>query len=172
MANKKGFVAELLAIIVIGFFALVFFALWIYANGLINTNLLAIPSDDSITNISDAVKNTFSYVNTGLDQLKMIGTIIIIAYILSTLIMAYFVKNHPALFIVYFLITIVLTVFSAYVANAYNDLLTNEVIGSTLSDFGVGGYIMSRLYIWIGVIGFLGIIIMLAGIIKDREWGG
>ena len=170
--NKKGFALELIALVVIGFISVLFFAGWMYGINLVNTQLLNIPSEDNATNISYAASQTFSYMNEGLSALKLISFMIIFGFVLGTLIFAYFSRKHPVLFIVYFLIWILAIIFSIYVSNAYEEVLNNNVLGTTLATFGISNWIMLKLPWWIAVVGAVGIIIMLAGIIKDRELGG
>ena len=169
--NKKGFAVEIIALIVVGFVSLVFFALWIYGMNLVNTELLAVPSDGTIGNVSEAAENSFSWMNTGLDSLKMIGFVIILGYSIATLIVAYYSKDHPIMLVMYILLTVILVVFSIYISNAFEDLLSDPVLGTTLSSFSIGKHIMLNLPIWISVVGFLGVLLMLVGrVVGGQEY--
>lgn len=176
MMNNKGFIIELLAIIIIGFVTILFFAMWIYGHNLVNDALNTVGAEvDANTaglNLTTAVHSTFGYVNTGLNELKTVAIAMIMGLILATLIMAYFSRQHPALIFMYLLVTIIAVIFSIPVSNAYETLLSDSVIGSTLSGFGASSWIFSHLPTVITLIGFMGIILMLSGIIKDREFGG
>lgn len=168
--NKKGFLIELLALIVVGIVVLIFFALWKYGINLVNTELLNFPSENNATNITDVTQKTFGYYNSALDQLSILGFLIIFGFAMATLITAYFSRQHPIIMFVYFMILVILIIFSIYVSNSYEDLLNNEILGSTLTSFSVGNHIMLHLPLWIGVIGFIGIFLMLGGIIIDRDF--
>ena len=179
--NKKGLMTEITVLIVVAFFVLVFFALWKYGFNLVTDTLSNIISSTSTTtdilgnpqnytiNISEAAEKTFSYVNSGLNQLELIGYLIIFGYIFSTFIIAYFSREHPIMFVVYFLITVILVIFSIYVSNEYETLLNNDVIGSTLSGYTVGAFIMSNLPLIVAVVGLFGIIIGLVGLMRGGE---
>jgi len=172
MKNNKGMMIELLMLITVGFIVLLFFAGWKYGFNLVNTELVAIQGDagENSTNISDVTQKTMGYINTGLDELGTIAFIIIFGYSLAVLIVGYFARDHPALMFVYVLIVALFVVFSVYISNSYEELLTNDVIGSTLSSYSLGSFFMTYLTTWIIIIGLIGATIAISGIIKNREF--
>ena len=154
--NKKGYAVELMALVVIGIVCLVFFAGWKYAINTVNDELLAVSSPDNASNVSAATEATFSYMNTGLDYLGLISYMIIIGFAIATLIVAYFSGEHPILFFVYIFVIILIVIFAVYISNSYEDLLDEPVIGAELVEFETSNHIMSKLPLWVGVIGFIG----------------
>lgn len=161
--NKKGWMIELIAFVIIGFIAVSFFAVFIYGFGLINTKLTSGDLDTPEANISKISGQTFSYLNIGMNRLQLITAILLIGYALATLIFAYFSSKHQLWMFVYFLMTIIIVIFSIYITNSYDSLKTNEVIGSTISGFGISNIIMSYLPVWTSIIGILGIVLCLVG---------
>jgi len=91
---------------------------------------------------------------------------------ISILVTNFLVKTHPAFFIVYIFVVIAAIIASVYISNQYETLMTDNVIGTTLSEFTGSSFIMLSLPIWTSVIGIFGGIFLFAGILRDREAGG
>jgi len=168
MKNKKGFAIELIAFVVIGIIAIAIFAMFIYGFNLINTNLTSGNMDTSLVNLTSASNATFSHVNTGLGGLRLISAILIIGYMIATLIFAYFSSKHQLWIFVYILITGMIVLFSVYIANAFDDMKANAIIGGTISSFGISAFIISNLPIWTSVIGLFGVVLCIVGYYARR----
>ena len=50
--------------------------------------------------------------------------------------------------------------------------MTNDVLGTTISEFTGASFIMLYLPIWTAVIGIMGAIFLFAGILRDADLGG
>ena len=50
--------------------------------------------------------------------------------------------------------------------------MTNQVIGSTLSDFKGASWILLNLPLWVTVVGIFGAIFLFSGILRDSGLGG
>lgn len=173
--KKKGSVVDLLMIVVIAFVVVVFFGLWVYGFDRIETTLISIPNSTGTINISisDASQKTFSIIKPAQETgLHVLAYTIIFALILSMLVINFLEKSNPAFFIVYVFVLFGAIISSVYVSNQYEDLLANEIIGGTLQDFSGASFILLYLPVWITVIGFIGAILLFAGIIRDRGAGG
>lgn len=172
--NKKGqLITSLLILIVIGIVAVLFFAGWKYGFGLINDQLISISSStDNVSNVSDVALKTFNYVNSGLGNLNIIAFSILFGFIIATLFMAFYSREHPVLLVVYILIITIIVVASIFIRNSYNELLSNSVLGATIQEFTLSNYIIGNFPVIISIVGIFGIIIMFAGIIKGREFEG
>lgn len=169
--DKRGGLFDIFVVLVMAFVILVFFAGWMYVFGLFTQEMTNIGMVGT-ANVSDIALDTFGEVNAQLDQLHWIAAIMIFGMFISILLSNFLVKAHPAFFILYVLVTMVAIVVSAILSNAYMDLLTNDVIGSELSGFTAGSFIMEYLPIWAVVIGLVGGLFLYAGISRDREFGG
>lgn len=164
--KKKGFAIELLALSVILIVSVLFFAGWIYGTNLIEKTLTSgdldiITSSASGTsftlNVTNATESTLSYVVQGYDQLRLISYIMFIGFLIACLVTGYFMGNHPILIIPYILIALFIIIMSVQVSNAYEDLLTNSVLGTTLQSFSVSNIFLVNLPTIITVVAFLGI---------------
>ena len=102
----------------------------------------------------------------------IIAFLIIAGGAFSILVHNFLVREHPAWFIVYILMTILAVIVSAYISNEYMALLDNEIIGSTLQEFTMGNFIMQYLPYWSAVIGIIGGVFLFIGSLRDRELGG
>lgn len=169
MKNKRGFVIELMAFIVIGVICVLFFGGMIYGFGLINNVLGSGDLDTSTVNVSDASSKSFSYLVNGMSNLKLISAIILIGYLIATLIMAYFSTKHPLWIFVYFLITLLLIIFSIAISNSYDTMRENTTINSIVSGFSIGNLIIAYLPYWVAIIGLLGILLSVVGSVISRR---
>lgn len=186
--NKKGFMTELLLLVVIGIICAIFFAGWYYSSNLVN-NVLTSGNLDSVinlqtssindrgqvvaqqnnftVNISQASNATFTQVNNGYNLLGFVAAFIMIAFLLGTLLTCYFSPGHPILVFVYIMITIVMTIFSFYISNAYQSLLSTTGIGSVLTSWQLITFFMRRLPYIIAFTGLFG-----SGIAIVRYYSG
>lgn len=169
--NKKGFLMDIIVWIIICFVTLMFLGLWVYGFDLMTNAMESVGSSGGI-NITKHAQDTFGVMNKHMQQLHFIAFIIMFALAISILITNFFVKSHPVFFIVYILIIVVAVIFSVYISNAYEDILGNDTIGSTMQGFSGGNFIMENLPLWTTLIGFVGAIFLFSGIQKDRELGG
>lgn len=167
--NKKGFAIELFIVLIIGIVLVLFFGGWIYGVNLIESELLNVNTEDATINVTAATQDSFSYYREGIGQLRMIALMILFAFMLGTLIVAYYSPAHPVMLLPYIIIAVVLIIMSVPLSNAYEDLLTNDTIGSTLSSFSVMNHILLNLSTYMVVLTFIGIILSLANIIIGRE---
>ena len=168
---KKGSILDIIIWIIIGFTTLLFLAVWLYGHGQLTEQLMDTGMVAGV-NASKAAQDTFGKVNSSMSILHTIAFVIIVTLAISIFISNFLVKAHPVFFIVYLLITVVAIVFSAYISNAYEALLSNELIGTTLTGFKAGTYIMLHLPIWTTVIGLFGALFLFIGITRDSGSGG
>ena len=170
--RKKGSLLDIFIFIVVAFVILVFFALWVYGFGQLRDILIDIPSTEAV-NISGVARDTIGVVEpaqrTGLHILSFA---MIFGMIISIVLTAFLERVHPAFFVIYIFVVIGAIITSVYLSNQYEDLMQDAVIGGTLSEFSAGSFILLHLPIFTAVIGFAGLIFLLAGILRDREQGG
>ena len=171
MINKKGNLISTLSWISVSFVILIFFAAWIFAHGLLTEALVSLPNVGNV-NVSSIAQQTFGEINSALNSLKVLAFLMIFAIGLSTLITSALTKSNPVFFIVHIFVTVVVFVFGVEVSNAYESLLTNPLLGSTLAGFTGGNYIMLNLPTYIIIFGVMGAILISIGLIRDRGAGG
>ena len=171
--NKRGSIVDVLIWIIVSFVTIMFFAVWIYGHGLITDKLTEIETDvDDPFNISQAAADTFGKVDAELDQLHFLAFVIIFTMGISMFISNFLVKAHPVFFIAYIFIVIVAIIFAASISNQYYALMSHETLGSTISAFKGGSFIMEYLPTWAAVFGIFGAVFLFIGIIRDRGVGG
>ena len=170
--NKKASVADVLVWIVICFITVMFLGMWTYGFDKITDALTSIDSTGSSINISKHAEATFGVINSKMSGLHSIAFIIMFSLALAILISNFMIKAHPVFFVVYLLVVVIAVIFSVYVSNSYMDLLGHEEIGSTLQEFSGANFIMENMPLWTTVIGFIGAVLLFAGISRDREFGG
>ena len=168
--NKNGGLLDLIVLMVIGLVAVLFFAGWIYANNELTERLLTVESPTA--NITDATQKTFVKINESLAGLKWVAAAIIFASIIGIMVSNFLVKAHPVFLVPYVLFVIISIVFSAYISNAYEDILMSGILSSTLQDFSFVNFFFLNLPVWITIIGIAGGIMLFIGVTVDRELGG
>lgn len=169
MNNKKGFVVEMLAFIVVGIIAVLFFAGMIYGFGLVKNTLQSGDLDNAQVNMTKISSQSFGYLADGMANLRLISAIILIGFFIATMVVAYFSTKHPIWIFVYLLITIIMVIFSVYVSNAYETMKNDPTIGSMVSGFTISDIIISYLPIWVSIIGLLGIVLSIIGSVVSRR---
>ncbi len=169
--NKKGNLLMTLTWLALSFIILIFFAGWMFAHETITNALVALPDVGNVS-ISNIAADTFGQINSALNSLKILAFLMILALGLSTLITKALTKSNPVFFIVHILVTVVVFIFGVEISNAYEGLLSNDLLGATLSGFKGGNFIMANLPTFIVIFGIIGAIIVSIGLIKDRGIGG
>lgn len=166
--NKKGLAIELVAFVAMLVIAIFFFGFWAYGTNTLNTYMVNIPTVGN-QNVSQAVSNTFSGYNSGMQNLRYVALMMMVGYIFATLIMGWLSRKHPIWMAVYFLIMGLMVIFSIYVSNAYETLKNDSTISGIVSGYVALDYVLLHLPIFVSVIGFAAIVLMLAGNYLDRS---
>lgn len=162
--NKKGYVMEIIILLAVAFAAFLFFAGWRYGINLVNIELEGVPGIDNSSNLTAASQQTFGYMNTGLgNNLELLGLAIFFGYLIGALIFAYFSKDHPIMMFVYFIFTVLVVIFSVFVSNAYEEVMSTDGIGSILTAWSISSFLMLNLPYFVSAVGFFGLIFALIG---------
>jgi len=169
--DKKGSLIDIIIFIIFAFVIVVFFGMYLYGHALVTDTLEGITTPVGNTNLSEIAKDTFGQVDEGLQTLKILSFALIFGMILTMLLSNFLIKVHPAFFFAYVGINILAVILAVTLSNQYELLLSNDVFGSTLMGFTASNYVLLYLPVWATVIGFLGAIILMIGIIRDREFG-
>lgn len=171
--NKRGSAIDIIMFMIISFVIVTFFVLWTYGFNLATNVLTSIPDANGIS-VSNISQDTFGQLNTHQTRgLKTLSYMMIFSMALSILISSFLIKVHPAFIVVYLFILIGAIIGSVYISNFYQtNLLNDALLGASFQDFKGASFIMAYLPYWVGVIGFIGMIFLTAGILIDRGQGG
>jgi hypothetical protein len=167
--NRKGQMIALLTFVIAGIVIIFFFAGWTYMFNSMTTVLHNVPSTKQV-NMSIAVAGIIDPVNNAMNGLNIISVAILLGLMLSIFIEAYYVRKHPILFVVYFLIVVLAVTSSIYIANQYETLMSNSLLGSYISANTGGSFIVLNLPMITSLIGFVGLIILFAAVNRDPEY--
>ena len=173
--NKRGQVkpmALLLILIGFGFLVTIFFVGWTFAHGRLTAELVALPTTPQGTDLGELAQQTFGEVDVALGQLQSLAWIMFFSVVIGMFITNYLIKVHPVYFVIYLIILVGAIIMSVIVSNAYEPLLLDSTIGTTLSGFTGMNFVYLHLPSIITTIGFLGMIFLLIGATRDRESGG
>jgi hypothetical protein len=179
--NKKGSILDIFIWMAIGFIAILFFAVWIYGFNILTNTLGGLTggiienprepgNSTSIANISAQTMGKVNNVQT--DSLHVLAFVMLFINAVSIPITYFVQKTHPVFFVFFLFVIIASFIASVYISNQYETLMTNEVIGTTLSEFTGASFIMLNLPIWVTIIGIMGAIFLFAGILRDEGTGG
>lgn len=168
--NKSAQTTAILTFIIAGIVMVLFFAGWIYMFNQMTTVMQGITTSTNQVNITDAVSKTIAPVNNAMNGLHTISIAILLGLILGMFIEAYYVRKHPILFVVHFLIVSLAVTASIYISNQYEILTQNPLLGTNISAFTGVGFIMQYLPLITTVIGFIGLILMFIAISRDPEY--
>ena len=174
--NKKADIMAIIIMIVVVIIAVLFFGAFQYAFHEASTTIIdsgmIVQVGNNTANVTDAAQKTFLKVDLALGGLKWIAFGIFVAMALSIFISNYLVKANPVFFIVHVCITIIATIFSVPISNAYEGLLLSGPLSSTFMSYGVINYIILNLPVFVVAIGIIGAIFLFIGVTVDREQGG
>lgn len=170
--NKRAAATDIILLVVVALIVTLFFAGWMYVHNNLTETIIGKNINAGTANVSEIAEDTLGQVNEGINFLKVISYLIIFAMMISILISNFLVKANPVFYVVYFLVGIVAIIFSVFVSNAYENLLTNNALGTTLSGFTGTNFLMAQLPIIVGVIAILGAIFLFINVPRDTGLGG
>lgn len=171
--EKKGAILDILVWIILSFIIILFFGVWIYGYNLITEQLTGIDANVLGNNISDIAQDTFGKINPiQTRSLHTLAFVMMFSMIISIFVTNFLVKSHPVFFIVYIFVIIAAVIVSVHISNEYESLLSNDVLGATLSEFSASNFIMMNLPLWVTIVGVFGAIFLFMGILRDSGVGG
>lgn len=113
-------------------------------------------------NATVVIDETLGVVNTSYQALYWISIFLIVGMIISIFIGSYLVTTKPVFFIPYIFILIIAVIIAVGLSNAYETVIQDPILASTFAGFVGANFILSKLPIWIAIIGGIGGIIMFA----------
>ena len=169
---KKGAFSDLFIFMIMSFALLVISGVFIYIGSTTKIQLHATMDDmslDGSVNVSEVIDDTMGAVDSSFQSLYWISVFIMVGMILSILIGSYLVTTKPIFFIPYIFVVIIAVIVSVGISNAYESIATTPELASIFANFIGANFIMSKLPIWVTVIGFLGGIIMFSRLGSKEE---
>lgn len=167
--NKKAGVFAVIAWMIGVMVIVLFLSGYLYMHNELTNTILNTQVDTNIVNLTDAAQKTIVQVNSAMSALHYISFILIFMLAFAILLENYFIRRHPLLFFVHVIVIILAVVGSVYISNAYEDLMTGNILSSTISGFTASSYVALYLPIWVSVIGVLGIILLMINSNRDPE---
>lgn len=171
MVNKKGQIAGIFILAAISIAIIIFFGVWIFGMDIITDKLTGITASSKV-NVSEAATLYMVPVNNAFKFLRLIAFTMLFGLSLSFILTNFFVRAHPFLYVIYILISMVAVIFSVYISNAYESLLTGNVLSATFASFTAANFIVTNLPIWIGTIGLIGSIVLFINVNRDAGLSG
>jgi len=163
--GKHGGFTDLFIFLIISFVVVLISGIFIYI-GIQTEDRLHETMDDMDlkdtmgNNASVVIDNTMGVLNATLDALHWITIFLIFGMVIGIFVGSYLVTTKPVFFIPYIFLVIIAIVVSVPIANTYEELLSDETLGSTYTAFTGANFFMLNLPIFITIIGFVGGIIM------------
>ena len=175
--GKKGGLSDIFLFMILTVAILFICGIFIYIGGKATTEIhekldgTNYAGDQNVTQIID---DTFGKVSQAYNSLYWISIMLIVGMIISIFIGSYLVTTKPIFFIPYAFITIIAIIISVGLSNAYMQVIQDPMLASTFAGFVGSNFIMSKLPIWVAVIGIVGGIIMFVRMgSKERDiYGG
>ena len=103
-------------------------------DGIQDSDLIASDIKDTMQSQSDGFKNTWDYT----------FLTIVIAVLIGLLLISYYLNTYPAVFIIFFVLTILFSLVGGFLANAFSDLFLNPILGASLTNFPIINFILSN----------------------------
>jgi len=176
--NNKGAFSDLFLFMIFALIIVFISVLFIYMSGRVTTQLHTSMDNMTFTNpdtnISEIIDNSMGKTEISFQALRWISVFLIFGMILSIFIGSYLVTTKPIFFIPYIFIVIIAIICSVPLANAYETVMNDAILGSTFAGFSGANWVMLNLPIFITIIGFTGGIIMFSRMGKKEEmaYGG
>lgn len=146
----------------IGFFIIFFMTTQV------TTQILLIPT----INESSAAVEVFNAQSKVTAKLDYVIFGLFIGLVLGLIISGWFVGGNPIFMAIYFLIIVISVAASAILSNVWETTTTASIFGSTIVNFPITNNLLLNLPLYLGVIGFLGMVVMFAKPFLMQQSGG
>jgi hypothetical protein len=168
--------------VIVTFVVLMFSVLMVYIANTTNTALHdTLDNNPAINqllqksgqNTSQIIENTFGRVPTSYAHLHWITVMLILGMVVGIFYGSYKVRTEPIYFLPYTLVTGVVILVSAGLANAYETIMQNDTLAGTFAGFVGGNHFFLNLPLYMGIIGIIGgIILFISWATKPASDGG
>lgn len=174
--GKRGGMTDLFIFMIFGFAILLISGIFIYMGNTVTSEVHEKMDQMQFgdANTSQVIDQTLGKVNNAYQSLYWIAIFLMVGMVLSIFIGSYLVTTRPIFFIPYFFIMIIAIIIAVGLSNAYEQIVQDPTMASTMAGFVGANFIMLKLPIWISIIGVVGAIIMFVRMgSKEQElYGG
>lgn len=171
--DKRGGTTDIFIFIIFSFVILLISGIFIYLGARVNTevhkNLDGMTAGDK--NVSKIIDDSLGKVSNAYSNLYWISVFLMVGMVLGIFVGSYMVTTKPIFFVPYVFILIIAVIVSVVISNAYETIIQTPDLASTFAGFIGANFIMSKLPIWVTVIGFVGAIIMFSRM-GSQQGGG
>jgi hypothetical protein len=161
---------------IVAFVIVLISGVFIYFGGKVNSEVHSVLDSKTFGDVNGSaiVDQTLGKVNQSYQALYWISIFLIVGMIISIFIGSYLVTTKPIFFIPYIFILIIAIVVSVGISNAYEEVAQTPMLADIYAGFIGANFILSKLPIWIAIIGIVGGIIMFArmGSKENEIYGG
>jgi len=174
--DKRGGMTDLFIFMIFAFAIIVISGIFIYigstVTGEIHEKMDTMQFGDANTSV--VIDQSMGAVNNAYQSLYWIAVFLMVGMIISIFIGSYLVTTKPIFFIPYFFILIIAIIIAVGISNAYEQVIADPTLASTFAGFLGATFIMTKLPIWISIIGIVGGIIMFVrmGSKESELYGG
>ena len=178
--NKKGQLSSfsLFNWMILGFLAIVMFAGFIWIMGTLKDvfDEVGVQNEKNAgqpmyVNMSQASEDIWGSAYDSIQSLRLVGSVYLLAFGASIIIIGFLERKHPFLFFLYILITLLAVIFAPTISNAYETLLNSGIFDGELQTFTASNFILLNLPIFVLVIGALGGIGLFINLIRNNDEG-
>lgn len=155
--NKRGVISDAilftLMLFIVSIGLIVVYVAYDQISGALDLNT-QIPQDDKdrFSSGADRFPSTWDYV----------FLTVFVGVIVGILVLSYLLATQPVFFFVFMFIVIILGGLAGYIANAFDDIILDPVLGASAGNFPIMSFIMSNYLIFIVVTVMLMLIVFYA----------
>ena len=113
-------------------------------------------------NESNGTVTALGSINTVVNRLDYLVFALFVGLLLALMISGWFIGGNPIFMFIYFIVVVIGVVLSTVLANTWESISGASIFGTTLSAFPISNNLMLNLPLYIGIAGFIGMIVMFA----------
>ena len=163
MKDKGGGFMDIFVFMIVTFIVVLVFGVMIFAGFTITDKLHEELDNETTTdnvNYSVIIDDSMGEVNSAYGSFYWLSLFLIFGMIIAIFMGSYMVVSKPVFFIPYIILMIIAVIVSVGISSAYETLLSGNELSATYQNFFGANFIILYLPLWVGVIGFIGGIIM------------
>jgi hypothetical protein len=157
----------LVAAIIVFTLAIGFFIIFNVSNTVI-TKMIGISAINSSASAVKVLQGTQKMTN----QLDYVIFGVFVGLVLSIIITGWFIGGNPIFAVIYFMISVMTVAFCTVLSNTWETATQSSIFGLTIASFPITNNIVLNLPIYIGIVSFLGLVVMFAKPYLSGSGGG
>jgi len=136
-----------------------------------STSINTAMANTPVVNSSQAAMVAFGGMDKTVSRIDMLVMGVFGGLTIALLITSWFIAGIPIFMFIYFCIVVIGVLFSAALANAWETMMSTNVLYTTLPYFPIANNIMFHLPLYTAIIGFIGLVVMFAKPRFDSDKG-